>query len=329
MKAGKHVFSAVPVTYLPDGDEILDWCDRIIGTVKSTGKRYMLGETSYYHPEVMFLRRKRDEGAFGRFISAEAEYSHDYSGAWGCSLRKVIIARTASRSGREWPGIAREKYYSRGIYNGPMHYPSHSVSGPASIMQAHALKVSALGTKPTGHDDYFEKQSGEVFSNETAFFHLSNGAVLTAREHREITGEGYEISVYGTCGTWRNGKWHWTRRKANITPDQIPEHGEEELTAAQMRDTLPRDVQKAFMLAQDHSLAGKDIENLDFTPHGHGGSHPYLVHEFVSSVAEDRMPAINAWEAARYMAMGVMAHKSALKGGELLVVPDWGNAPER
>jgi hypothetical protein len=44
-------------------------------------------------------------------------------------------------------------------------------------------------------------------------------------------------------------------------------------------------------------------------------------------VAEDRVPAINAWEAARYMAMGVMAHKSALKDGELLDVPDWGDAP--
>jgi len=59
----------------------------------------------------------------------------------------------------------------------------------------------------------------------------------------------------------------------------------------------------------------------------HGGSHPYLVHEFVDAVAHERMPAINAWEAARYMAPGVMAHKSALRGGELLEVPDWGNAP--
>ncbi len=66
-----------------------------------------------------------------------------------------------------------------------------------------------------------------------------------------------------------------------------------------------------------------------YTPQGHKGSHPYLVHEFVSAIAEGRMPAINAWEAARYMAMGVMAHKSALKDGELLPVPDWGDAPAK
>jgi hypothetical protein len=51
------------------------------------------------------------------------------------------------------------------------------------------------------------------------------------------------------------------------------------------------------------------------------------VHEFVEAAAENRQPAINAWEAARYMAMGVMAHKSALKDGETLSVPDWGDAP--
>jgi hypothetical protein len=84
-----------------------------------------------------------------------------------------------------------------------------------------------------------------------------------------------------------------------------------------MRDPLPEQVIAAFR-ARD---AGEDVSG------GHGGSHAYLVHEFVDAVANDRMPAINAWEAARYMAAGVMAHKSALRDGEILAVPDWGDAP--
>ncbi|HUU60349.1 MAG TPA: hypothetical protein VMZ50_12450, partial [Phycisphaerae bacterium] len=60
---------------------------------------------------------------------------------------------------------------------------------------------------------------------------------------------------------------------------------------------------------------------------GHGGSHAYLVHEFVDAVARGRTPAINVWEAARYMAAGAVAHKSALAGGAILDVPDWGGAP--
>ena len=61
---------------------------------------------------------------------------------------------------------------------------------------------------------------------------------------------------------------------------------------------------------------------------GHGGSHAYLAHEFVDAVAHERTPAINVWEAVRYMATSVMAHKSAMRDGEVLDVPDWGDAPE-
>jgi len=327
MESGKSVFSAVPVSCVPDGTEILDWCDKIINTVRTTGKHYMLGETSYYHPEVMFLRRQAAAGHFGTFVSANAEYTHDYSGAWGCSLRQVLEDRRASAIGSEWPAILKEKYLDKGITDGPMHYPTHSVSGPVSIMKAHALKVSAIGVKPTGYDDYFEK-SGESFANETAFFHMSNGAVFTAREHREITGEGYKINVFGTCGTWRDEKWHWTKRVKDLPIDEIPERGEQTLTPEDMRDDLPPEVAGAFIMAEDHSLSAEDIKNMDFTPKGHGGSHPYLVHEFVSAIAADRVPAINAWQASRYMAMGVMAHKSALKDGDMLDVPDWGEAPD-
>ena len=45
----------------------------------------------------------------------------------------------------------------------------------------------------------------------------------------------------------------------------------------------------------------------------------------MDAVAGDRTPAIHAWEAVRYMAMGVMAHESARRDGETLDVPDWGD----
>ena len=48
----------------------------------------------------------------------------------------------------------------------------------------------------------------------------------------------------------------------------------------------------------------------------------WLVHELVSAIAENRIPAINPWEAGRTVAMGVAAHQSALKDDEILAVPD-------
>ncbi|NCC69269.1 MAG: hypothetical protein EOM14_13950, partial [Clostridia bacterium] len=61
MKSGKHVYSAVPIISIPDDDEILGWCDKIIDTSRKTGMHYMLGETTYYRPQAMFCRRKAAE----------------------------------------------------------------------------------------------------------------------------------------------------------------------------------------------------------------------------------------------------------------------------
>lgn len=53
---------------------------------------------------------------------------------------------------------------------------------------------------------------------------------------------------------------------------------------------------------------------------GHHGSHPHLVHEFVRSIVEQRKPWID-WElAANITGAGILAHESALRGGEWLKV---------
>jgi len=59
---------------------------------------------------------------------------------------------------------------------------------------------------------------------------------------------------------------------------------------------------------------------------GHGGSHTFLVHEFISAIIENRHPAVNVWEAIAYTLPGLIAHQSALKGGELLKIKDYGRA---
>ena len=55
----------------------------------------------------------------------------------------------------------------------------------------------------------------------------------------------------------------------------------------------------------------------------HGGSHPHLVHEFISSIVERRPPAVDATRAARWTAPGICAHASALEGGETISVPHY------
>jgi predicted dehydrogenase len=284
---------------LPDSDEILEWCDRLVNTCRETGRRYMLGETTCYKPETMYCRRQAADKGFGEYLHADGHYMHDVD-VPGCSLRDVRAHRYASRAGKEWK--QKEKsYQARGIVCGPMHYPTHSVSGPLSVMRTHGLKVTAKGFAGPADDSFFDHE----MSNETAFFHLANGATMRICEYRLIGHPGEEtFQLFGTRGAYREDQW--------VTKD-----GKNPLSVDEMRDPLPSEVMDAFS-----AQIGKEG-----VYGGHGGSHPHLVHEFVSSIAEDRQPAINAWEAVRYMACGATAHKSALADGEMLSIPDWGDAP--
>jgi hypothetical protein len=172
-------------------------------------------------------------------------------------------------------------------------------------MGAPALKVCAWGYANRTQDPYFADYA-YAFSNETALFYMNNGATMRICEFREIGHPEREIfRLYGTQGSFENDCW-------------TDNHDKISLAVEDMRDPLPDGVANAFRDASGSS---------DFYG-GHGGSHAYLVHEFVDAIAHLRTPAINVWEAVRYMAAGVMAHKSALQDGELLPVPDWGDAPE-
>jgi len=318
LEAGKHVYSAVPIVSLPDGHEILDWCDKLVETCRRTGLHYMLGETTYYRPTAQFCRRMAAQGAFGDFVYAEGEYFHDVD-CPGCNLREVQRSRTSSTSGKEW--LEQEKRYDeRGVEGGPMHYPTHSTSGPVSVMNAHAVKVTCYGHRNANGDAYFGH--GEI-SNETALFEMSNGAAVRICEFRECAGElgmdGETFRIMGTRATFRENQWICNHR--DTPPADMSKFERVTLTDEEMFEPLPPEVAAAFKDALGIQGEG------DFIPSGHGGSHPYLVHEFVDAVAHDRHPTTNIWESARYMVMGVMAHQSALRDGERLDVPDWGDAP--
>jgi predicted dehydrogenase len=305
LESGKHVYSAVPIVALPDASEMLDWCDRLLTACERTGRHYMLGETTVYRPQTMFCRRQAAAGAFGSFVYAEGEYMHPFD-LPGCDLRQVQAARAASQAGQEWE-VLRQGYRARGIRGTPMCYPTHSVSGPMSVMQAHALKVAAVGFRPAAADPYFRDSA---FSNVTALFQMSNGATMRICEYREVAypgGAGFEhetFRLFGTLASFREDTWMVRDRH-------------QRLTAEAMRDPLPPAVAAAW----------KDEKGEAVLYGGHGGSHAYLVHEFVDAIASSRRPAIHAWEACRYMAAGCAAQVSACHDGEWTEVADWGDPP--
>ncbi len=280
MKAGKHVYSAVPAAYR------LEDVDPLVRTVKETGMIYMNGETSYFRPEAAFCRKKAEEGGFGEFVFCQAEYFHDMSHG----LYEVAKNRWGEKFG---PDITGEI---------PMHYPTHSTCFPVSIMKAHMTHVSAQGYVYP-NDDWYRTDTvwKNPFSNEVGLFKMSNGAAARICEFRRVGHPGQErtSAVYGTEGSFEHNLagMVWADKKGKHVVEPTSHH-----------EYLPEPL----------------ASNLG----GHGGSHAYLVHEFVDSVNRQRLPRINAWEAVRYCVPGFIAHQSALKGGRLLKIPDWGDAPD-
>jgi hypothetical protein len=74
----------------------------------------------------------------------------------------------------------------------------------------------------------------------------------------------------------------------------------------------------------DRSRLPKEFSGMH---NGHDGSHHFLADDFVRAVEDRTTPPVNAWVAARYTLPGIVAHQSALAGGEQLEVPDFGDAP--
>jgi len=56
---------------------------------------------------------------------------------------------------------------------------------------------------------------------------------------------------------------------------------------------------------------------------GHGGSHGYLMNEFITSILQDRSPLVNIATALNMTVAGIVAHKSAMKNGRLIKIPQY------
>jgi hypothetical protein len=56
---------------------------------------------------------------------------------------------------------------------------------------------------------------------------------------------------------------------------------------------------------------------------GHGGSHGYLMNEFVEAILEDRKPLVDVAQSLNMTVSGIVAHQSALKDGELMKIPQY------
>jgi predicted dehydrogenase len=310
LEAGKHVYSAVPSAIS------IEEISKLVKTVEQTGHIYMIGETSYYYPCAIYCRQRFDAGDFGHIVYGEAEYYHDYvHGMYN-------VAKW--RHGEEW-----KQYFGMP----PMFYPTHSTSMIVSVTGAHATHVSGMGFVDRHEDNLYAREDNvwkNPFSNETMLCRMSDGSTVRISEFRRIGHPGtVGMRLYGTEAGYEeqvNSKTWVTKNRSEcedllekLACGDIPvDQGE--MAKVTSEDGTHRGVSSV------HDVARLPVEFAGL-PNGHNGSHQFLVDDFVRACVSGKAPPNNVWAAARYLLPGLTAHESALKGGELMVVPDFGPPP--
>jgi predicted dehydrogenase len=286
LKAGKHVSCTVPMaTSVED-------CKKIVDLVKQTGLKYMMAETVVYSREFLFVKELYEKGELGKLQYLQASHQQDMDG-WP----------------NYWPGLP------------PMHYATHCVGPCLALTRADAEVVSCFGSGTIRKE--LIGQYNSPFAIETAHVKFRNSDVTarvirslfdTARQYRE------SFDVYGD-----KKSFEWPLIEGEDPVIHTAKKPEHEIAARvkvpDFAKLLPPEIQsfttKGVYDADDHA-------HLSFIQGaGHGGSHPHLVHEFISALVQGRDPYPNQIQAANWTCTGILAHESALRGGEPMRLPEW------
>ena len=143
---GKHVMSAVPAAFgsIQEAEQLLE-------TVKKTGLKYMMAETSCYREDCYAMRQIYRAGGFGRLVFSEGEYYH--------FSEKPIDSFKGWRIGLP-----------------PLWYPTHSTAYYIGVTDKRFTSVSCIGfdaglpdCRPGGN------KYNNPFSDEVALFETSEG----------------------------------------------------------------------------------------------------------------------------------------------------------
>lgn len=286
MKHGKHVISAVPAAWAT-----LEEAQSLLDTVKRYGLTYMMAETSYYQQATISARKFHEAGKFGKIYYCESEYQHD-------GLESLYF----ENGKRTWRyGVA------------PMHYPTHCTAHLVGVTGEQLTEVACHGW---GDDSSVLKDNdyNNPFWNESAMFRTNRGHAFRVNVWWKGAHRGCERAQ------WIGNKMSFYGAHPNgIGPVIIRRGNQTETDDAGFTRNLP---------ALEHYKQPAWWKT-DMLPEplrhnsGHEGSHTFLTHEFIDALTHNRRPAVDVYEALAYTVPGIIAHKSALKNGEKLQIPQF------
>jgi predicted dehydrogenase len=287
LKAGKHVACTVPM-----GTSI-DECRQIVEAQRKSGKIYMMMETVVYSREYLFVKELYDKGELGRLQFLRGSHQQDMDG-WP----------------DYWPGLP------------PMWYATHCVSPCLAILGKHAQHVVCHGSGRIREE--LIGRYGSPFAIETATFAIKDSDVAA-----EVTRSLFDVArqyreSFDAYGSQKSFEWQQVENEDPVIHvKSTPEHplAEPEIPrrvkVPDYAHLLPEPIRR---FTQPSAI--QDADHLSFLQGGgHGGSHPHLVHAFLSAVKGERPALPDAATSANWTMVGLCAHESASKGGEKIVIP--------
>ncbi len=313
LRAGKHVYSAVPMA------STVDECKTIVDLVKETGLIYFMAETCYYYPCAMYCREEYKKGTFGDFCYGASQYYHNIN------------------------DIGYGKSPERGMP--PLMYPTHSTAMILSACDSYVTEVSCFGYKDKCGDPAFVPENnpwGNDAVSQFVFMKLANGGVARVSEARSFgwgKPSSYISGFYGTLAGYEfsnaqhilvekdfeselpGENVHLTDVSDYVNPIAMVAHKNEP-------DFKNRVANGEWQWSDFSEVQRAEIERvpkeLDGIISGHMSSHKLLVDDFMQAVYHGKQPVLNAWRAARYTVPGIVAIESYKRGGEVIPVPDFG-----
>ena len=290
LEAGKHCACTVPMaTTLAD-------LKAIVALQRRSGRTFMMMETAVYTREFLMAREMLARGEIGRIQLLRGSHYQDME---------------------NWPP------YWMGLP--PMHYATHAMAPLFVLLGKRARFVHCFGSGAMRQE--LHGQYGNPFPAETAIFRFDASDVAaevtrtlfhTARAYTEA------FAVYGEKTTF---EWQQVEeenpvlfRMEPLAPGRGRPVKVERVEAPDRQDLLPEPIRRFTR----RGVYDESNPHLSFLQGGgHGGSHPHLVHEFVSAIAEGRRPLVDAVTAANITAAGISAHESALRNGERVEIPSF------
>ncbi len=287
LQSGKHCACTVPMaTSLED-------LHKIVHAQQDSGKVYMMMETAVYTRQFLYAQALKEQGAFGRIQFLRGAHYQDME---------------------RWPA------YWAGLP--PLWYATHAISPLLALAGTRATAVHCFGSGVMREE--LHRQYGNPYPVETAIFRteapelsleVTRSLFHCARPYME------SFVVYGenACYEWQmEDEPPMLFTMSPVVPDQLRDVTVEQPEPPDRADLLPPSIGK---YTQRFVYSNED-KHLSFEQGGgHHGSHPHLVHEFVSSIVEGRKPAIDAVTAANWTAPGLCAHMSAMRDGALVEIP--------